>query len=97
MNAVIDWPEDLSLWCRMPTAEGVKKRVEEIRQEAMYALRLIGWGDFSTEEIESYEKELEAMREAQQNQTRSTGFSEPIDISDKDEEWIKKLTVPDTS
>ncbi|GMH41054.1 hypothetical protein BSKO_08964 [Bryopsis sp. KO-2023] len=33
--------------------DAVRTRIEEIRQEAMYALRVMAWGDFSKEEIEA--------------------------------------------
>lgn len=44
---------------------GVLARIEAIRQEAMYALRLLAWGDFSREEIEEFDKKMQGMAEAQ--------------------------------
>lgn len=79
----------------MPTADGVQKRIEEIRVEAMYALRLIGWGDFPKEEVEEYDKDLEQLMEAQQKQAKSE--AEMDDASDMDDTWVQNLTLSETS
>lgn len=86
----------VNLDCRMnKVEEGVQTRIEEIRQEAMYALRLLAWGDFSREEIEENDKKIQEMPEAQNisdDNYAGKGRSDSIGSNGElDDKWINNM------